>query len=104
MKSIEPLVKMTSDVTQIPQEQVEDAVDHMFSQLRANLAKPQKSVIRIEELGRFEVKPSVIRRWLLKLLKELKEDRNNEELKRLFGYWWKVRQDALKYYENKKRK
>ena len=104
MKSIDPLIAMTAEITQIPLSTVEEIIDHEFATLRYYLKHPDKPVIKIDELGRFELKPNIIKRWLAKLLRELKEDRNNEELKRLFSFWWKASQDALKYYENKKRK
>lgn len=102
MKSVKPLISLTSDITQIPVNDVEEVIDHYFQQLRSNLRHPQKPVMRIQELGRFELKPNIIRRWLLVLLEKLKQDRNNEDLKQQFSEWWKLRQKALKYHKNKK--
>lgn len=104
MKSVNPLISLTSDITQIPLNDVEKILDHYHQQLRHYLKYPEKPVLKIEEFGRFEVKPNIIKRWLVKLARQLREDRNNEELKELFRYWWNVRQLGLKYYENKKRK
>lgn len=104
MKSVKPLISLTSDITQISVDDVDEVINHYFQQLRNSLRHPEKSVIRIQELGRFELKPNMIRRWLIVLLEKLKKDRNNEELKKQFSEWWKLRQKALKYHKNKKRK
>lgn len=104
MKQIDPLIKMTADLLQHSYYEVDEVIDHMFEQLRKNLRNPTKPLIRLDELGRFELKPNIIRRWLYRTLPKLKKDRDNKELKEEFRYWWKMRQEALKYHLNKKRK
>lgn len=102
-KSIEPLLALVADITKVDLSIIESIVSHQFMALREELYTPRKPAIKLQELGRFELKPSVIRRFLIKLLRELRED-PKEETKELFRYWWKQRQEALKYYQSKKHK
>lgn len=102
-KSIEPLLALVADITNVDISLVESIVSHQFTALREELYTPRKPAIKLQELGRFELKPSVIRRFLIKLLRELRED-PKEETKELFRFWWEKRQEALKYYHSKKHK
>lgn len=100
-KSVEPLLALVADITNVDISLVESIVSHQFTALREELYAPRKSAIKLQEFGRFELKPSIIRRFLIKLLREIREEPTQEK-KDLFRFWWEKRQDALKYYESKK--
>lgn len=103
MKSVNQFFPLVAEVLKVPQELVEDVIDDYFQSLRDELQKPSKPVIKIDELGRFEPKPFIMKKHLQVLLKKLREDPTEED-KESFRFWWKVRQDALKYYIQKRQK
>jgi hypothetical protein len=102
-KKVTPLLKLTSEITEIPLEKVERVINFKYKKLREWIELPETPVFWDVYIGKFIILKSKLYKRMAKLVKQMRES-DDEELREEFRKLWKLRIDLYNYTEKKKTK
>lgn len=88
---ITPIVNQTAQVTNYPPEVIADVVKHSFGSLREYMLDPYKPGFRLKHFGVIRPFIKALNEYLKKLIKKMRLEPENEELKAKFRKYWKLR-------------
>jgi len=102
-KPNDPIYKLTAETLSIPEDIVRDVVDYQFDFTKQWMNEPVKPALYLPEWGTYELKLYSVRNYLHNMVRALRQDPDDEELKERFRYWWKKRIPIREYLKSKKR-
>lgn len=91
VRNIDELLQSTAELLNYPPNTVMSVIDHNFKSLHDYIDAPTHSGIRFPYLGVFRPNPKAVTYYLQNLISKLRLDRDNENLKRRFRHYWKLR-------------
>jgi hypothetical protein len=101
-KKVTPLIKLTSEILELPEEIVNDVINFKYQELRNWIESPDTPVFWDIFLGKFIILRTKLWERIQYLIDELRKDRDNEELKREFRKMWKLRIELYNYTKSRK--
>jgi len=101
-RKVTPLIKLTSEILEIPEEIVKDVIDFKYQQLRSWIESPNTPVFWDIFLGKFILLRTKLWERLQYLIDELRKDRDNEDLQKEFRKLWKLRVELYNYTKSRK--
>jgi len=100
--SIDPLVKETAKALDIPTEQVQSVVSHLFNEIKRNQKEFFTVGFRLDDLGSFTMTPNKTHNAAINLVRAIRKGKSVPTNKKILSNLFKFRHQIKAYSNSRK--